>query len=185
MNQNLDTRQEEYNKFGNFANISFLCIEYLMDNDEEIWKLLKYNNPDSWRGANLTKAEKAALVYDGSPNETDYRIFLDLAQDNSWTIEACILRISPTLAVPVNYVWGVMCVGFEVFCHYKTNTLSNYTTKIDSVSQRLIEVFNGAEIPTLGRLYFDYKASNNSRLLTIGSIPFKGRALVMCTQSLG
>lgn len=180
-----DIRQESYNKFENLPLISYSIIKYLIDNDDEIWKLLKYNSSDAWNKPVLTKAQKGALVYDGSVNETDYRVFMDVGADNSWTIEACILRISPITAIPSNYVNGILSIGTEIYCHYKINTMSNYQTRIDTITQRLIQILNGADIDNVGRLYFDTKASSVCKSIVIGAIPFKGRATVFCNQTLG
>ena len=180
-----DPIQAVYDKFSNFDSISYNCIKYLMDNDEETWKLMYYNDADCWNKTNLTLDQKASLIYDGSPDETLFRVFQDSGQDNSWTVQACILRITPILAHPTNYVFGMMAIGFEVYSHYKINHTSLYKTRLDMMAQRLIEVFNGAEIPGLGRLFFDSKASSYCRLSSIGAIPYKGKSLILCTQSLG
>jgi hypothetical protein len=180
-----DLRKEQYNKFTNLPLMSYSIIKYLIDNDDEIWKLLKYNSSDAWNKPNLTKAQKGALVYNGGENETDYRVFMDVGADNSWTIEACILRISPITALPANYVNGVISIGIEVYSHYKINTMSNYQTRIETITQRIIEILNGADIENVGRMYFDLDASPVCKSIVIGSIPFKGRATVFCNNILG
>lgn len=179
-----DIRKNQYNKFTNLPILSYNCIKHLIKNEEILWKLLKYNDADCWNKPNLTEAEKGALVYDGSPEETKYRVFMDIAADNSWLVEACILRVSPLNIVPTNYIYGNVSMSFEVYCHYKTNHLSNYMTKIDYATQRIIEVMNGSEVEGLGRLYFDRK-SGNSRSIVIGSIPYKGRATILCNYLTG
>jgi hypothetical protein len=73
----------------------------------------------------------------------------------------------------------------EVYSHYKINMLNNYTTRIDTIIQQLIEVFNGAEISGLGRMYFDAKANPRSRASIIGQIPMKGKILTICNHVLG
>lgn len=179
-----DSTQAQYNKFSGLSSLSYSCIEYLIDNEEMLWKLLKYNDADSWNRDNLTSAEKSALVYDGSPNETDYRVFMDIGADNSWTEEACILRVSPVTVIPTNHINGTISMAFEVYCHYRSNHLSNYKTKIDYATQRIIEIMNGAEIDDVGRLFFDSRISA-CRSTVIGSIPFKGRGTIFCNNALG
>jgi hypothetical protein len=44
---------------------------------------------------------------------------------------------------------------------------------------------NGAEIDGVGRLFFDHRASAFSKSILIGSIPYKGRATIMCNYFLG
>jgi hypothetical protein len=173
-------RQEVYNKFTALPDLSYNCVKYLMDNDQTVWKLLKYSSPDAWDQPDLTISEKGSLIYDGSEDTTNFRIFLDVGQDDSWIQEACIIRISPLTIIPTNYVYGQVIMSFEIYSHYKVNHLSNYTTRLDMVTQRLIEVFNGAEIGGLGRLYFDKRTSPQTLVRTIGSIPMKGKVVTMC-----
>jgi hypothetical protein len=175
-----DLRKDSYNKFEALPLFSYNCISYLIDHEEMLFKLLKYNDFDCWNKPNLTRAEKGALVYDGSPDETKFRVFMDVGADNSWLVEACILRISPLTITPTNYIYGNVSMGFEIYSHYKINQLSNYMTRIDYATQRIIEVMNGAEVEGLGRLYFDRRAMGGSKSIPIGAIPFRGRATIMC-----
>ena len=181
---NLDIRKDAYNKFLDYPNLSYNCVAYLVQNEEMLWKLLKYNTPDAWNLPNLTKEEKGALIYRGDPNETDFRVFMDVGADNSWTIESCILRVSPLSVIPTNMVFGYVTMGFEVYSHYKINHLNNYQTRIDLASQRIIEVMNGSEVGGLGRLYFDQRGSRATKSIVIGSIPMKGRATVFCNYAV-
>jgi len=180
-----DSRQDEYNKFSTLSTLSYKCIEYLIDNEEILWKLLKYNDADAWQEDDLTSAEKAALVYDGSPNQTDFRVFMDVGADDSWADEVCLLRVSPITVIPTNYVNGIITMGFEIYCHYRSNHLSNYKTKIDYGTQRIIETMNGAEISGLGRLVFDSRISPVCKSVVVGTIPFKGRATIFYSHGLG
>lgn len=177
--------QDSYNKFIQFPSVSYNIIKYLLEHEEQIWKVLYYTDPNAWNKPNLTMQEKTSLIYSGHSEEQNFRVFMDVGQDNSWTVEACILRISPLTLVPQQYVNGYMSVLFEVYSHYKINTMDNYTTRVDYATQRLIEILNGAEIDGIGRIYFDFNASNSSKSVVIGSIPFKGRATIMCNKNLG
>ena len=179
-----DGRKDEYNKFLQYPELSYNCIAYLIDHEEMLFKLLKYATPDAWNQPNLTKQEKGSMVYDGSPNETDFKIFLDTGADNSWTLETCILRVSPLSVIPTNITYGYVTMGFEVYSHYKINHLSNYQTRIDLASQRIIETMNGAEVGGLGRLYFDQRGSRATKSIVIGSIPYKGRATILCNYAV-
>ena len=185
---NLDKNQWVYNKFNLLPQISYNIASYLMDNDEFIWRLLKYTTADAWNSAlhaNLTKAEKGALIWSGEGDPIDYRMFFDVGQDQSWTTVATILRISPIEVVPNNHIYGTSCIAFEVYSHYSLSTMTNYATRNVSIIQRLIEVLNGADIEGVGRLYFNYRASSRCKVVAIGSIPYKGMSVVMCSNALG
>jgi hypothetical protein len=184
MTATYDDRKEQYNKFTSFDSISYNCISYLMQNNETIFKLLKYTSPDAWNKSNLTQAQKGALIYNGG-NIGNARIFLDQGLDDAITEEICILRVSPLDLDPTNYIYGNVVIGFEVYAHYKTNHLNNYKTRLDMITQQIIETFNGSDVGNgIGRLYFDSYRNPKCRTRTIGSIPFKGKATTMCNWIL-
>lgn len=174
----------ENNNFTLFPLLSYNCINYLIDNNELIWKLLYYNDVHAYKSddnhPNLTKIQKGELIYDGIKKETDCRIFMDSGQDYSWSERACFLRITPLRLRSLNNIVGNVSMGFEIYCHYGINQLSNYTTRLNVITQQLIETLNGAEIGGLGRLYFDSRSSSESKMQVMGQIPYKANGLVMC-----
>jgi len=182
-------RQSVYNKYSNFAQVSYNCITYLIENNEMVWKLLKYDDADAWKDdadhPDLTKAQKGALIYAGQKDETQFRVFSDIGQDQPWEIEACTLRIHPVELYPTNHIWGELILGYETYSHYAMNTLSNYETRIDRIIQELLKTFNGAEVENIGRIFFDDSAYGRSKVSIVGQIPWKGKAMTMCTQALG
>jgi hypothetical protein len=72
-------------------------------------------------------------------------------------------------------------MGFEIFTHFSISALSNYQSRLQVLSQQIIEVFNGSEIGYLGRLHFDAKASARCKMVTSmgGNIPYRGNMIVM------
>lgn len=183
---NEDIIKDGYNKFADYPLFAYHCVAYLIndtsDKAELLWKLLYYNDNDAWDSShpNLSRDQKSKLIYNGSPDEQEYRVFLDFGMDNPWTIEACQIRISPMGIYPQNYVIGNITMGFEVYSHFKINSLSNYQTRVDTITQAMIEIFNGQEIEGIGRLYFDGKANRQCASSLIGAIPFKGKRTIMC-----
>jgi len=178
-----------YNNFDTFPLTAYNVIAHLIENNELIWKLLKYDDANAWKSdaehPNLTKAEKGALIYDGQFLKlNNYRVFLDIGQDQAFTKEACILRVSPVDLYATNYVYGDLVLGLEVYCHYEINTMSNYQTRTDKVTQQLIETLNGVEIEGVGQLFFD-RTRYGGKSSVIGQIPFKGRGTIMCNNVLG
>jgi hypothetical protein len=180
------TDETVYNTYPEFPDLSYNITKKLMTDNELIWKLLKYTDNDAWKDdtdhPNLTMAEKGALINDGSPDDdhSKFRIYFDVGQDSSWDVQACFLRIVPTDLYPANHIVGNVVVAFETVCHNQINALSNYTTRLNLVTQQLLETFNGKEIGGLGRLYFDARASNRCKMMIDGQIPFKENVLIMC-----
>jgi hypothetical protein len=179
-----DQVKEVYNKYTDLPSFSYKCIKYLLNNNDMIWKLLYYTDKDAYKNdsthPNLTKTQKGNLIYDGSPDQTPYRVFLDVGQDDSWSSETCILRVSPSELIPTNYIYGYVSMAFQVLAHSKINTLSNYTTRVISITQQLIESLNGENIDGIGRIYFDNRASRACKMNISGQTPFKGAATIFC-----
>jgi hypothetical protein len=186
--QILDDIQKSYNKFSGLQEVPYNIATYLMDHDDFIWRLLKYDTNNAWNeniNANLTKAEKGALIYKGTGAMTDFRVFFDAGMSAAWTTAVTILRISPVVVVPKTYVTGTQSVRFEVYSHETLNVMSNYNPRSLSIIQKLIEILNGAEIKGIGRIFFDYKASPYCKLtgINVGNSIYKGYELIMCNQN--
>lgn len=177
---------QSYNTYQGYPDIPFNCISYLLDNNEDVWKLLKYNDPRAYAKPNLTSTEKGNLIYNGDfVNINDFRVFMDTGQDDAVLSETTILKISTVELIPTNYVYGMVTIAMEVFTHYKCSQLANYRTRLDSIIQSLIQTFNGSDIKNVGRLYFDQRASARTRAYAIGSIPYKGKCIIFSNNILG
>lgn len=176
---------EAYNDFQVFSKLSYGCIKYLMNNNELVWKLLKYSGPDAWKEDDLTQAEKAALIYAGQQDTADYHIFMDSKQPDVYVDETTILRISPTYAVGLDRVLGYIEVSMEIFSHYKINHLSNYQTRVDTIAEELLGLFNGVNIQAgeglVGNMAFNKMIDTSARLFEIGQIPFGGKQIIFTT----
>jgi hypothetical protein len=186
--QILDSIQDAYNKYTKLEEVPYNIAVHLINNDDFIWRLLKYPVNTAWNvnvNANLTSAQKGALIYQGNGMMTDYRVFFDAGMSAAWTEVATVLRISPVTIIPKNYVTGTQSIRFEVYSHETINMLSNKNPRSLSIIQRLIEVLNGADIENLGRLFFDYKASQYCRMtgINVGNSVYKGFELIMCNQN--
>jgi hypothetical protein len=179
------TNETPYNQFSNLSQVPYSIISYLMTESELLWKLLNNNSATAWNDANLTQDEKAAIIYDGIRNPTDCRVFMNTGLDDSWLKETTILRVSVINGIPNNRVWGTMLIAFDIFSHYAVSTLSNYSPRDLAISQELFKVLNESEIPGLGKLYFDARATSRCQLSAIGQIPYRGITIVMATKSLG
>jgi len=173
-----------YAQFSNFDSISYNCISYLMKSDEEIWKLLYYKDADAWNKPPISYEQKSAMIYNGSDDTSKYNVFLDQGSPDVITREDCILRISPHSIFPDNRVVGTVNVIFEVYSHYHINTLSNYKTRIDMISQKILQIFNGKNVVEgVGKLFFDRLGSEANRLEWGSQTPHKGRWFILSTKS--
>lgn len=172
-----------YNDFGQFSKLSYTCIKTLMNQNELVWKLLMYTDPDAWDKPNLTHTQKASLVYAGQQDTAEFRVFMDGKQPDVLVTESTLLRIMPHYAIGMNRTVGYIEVSMEVFSHYKINHLSNYTTRIDVITEELLGLFNGIDVGGIGLMSFDKMADQSSRLFEVGQIPFGGKQLIFSTYS--
>ena len=175
-----------YNFYTDFPHYSYQCIQHLISENELIWKLLKYDSPDAWSESNLTQAEKAELIWKGEGSSSDFRVFMDEGAPDAQMGEVCILRISPYGIFPDNRTVDTITVLMEAYSHYKINTLSNYTTRVDTITQQLLEVFNGTAIETLGaigRLHMNKIGTSATRMESSGQIPFRGKWILLGNKS--
>jgi hypothetical protein len=173
-----------YNKYTNLPLYSYICIKKLLAENELIFKLLKYNTSDAWNKTNLSAAEKKALIYQGQNKMEDYNIFMDNGQSDAWTKQTTILRIYPYEIYPKNRTIGLVTMCFEVFSHYLVNHLSNYTTRVDSICQQLIDEFNGFNMGEIGRLEFNNRMGSISlKMNKDGQVPYSGKYILMSTNS--
>jgi len=172
-----------YNHFTEFANFSYNCVNYLINNNELVWKLLKYDSSDAWDKTDLTRAEKGALIYGGEEDGSGFKVFMDVGIPDVWTTQGTILRVSPLTAIAKNRTVAMVGMCFEVYSHYKVNTLSNYTTRVDTIIQQLLETMNGVEMGGLGKMFFDALRDQNDKLMEGGKTPFKGKKIYMSTNT--
>ncbi len=169
------------------------CITHLIENNELIWKILKYNDPDAWKEEsdgghpNLSHAEKAEMIYDGFGDMTKFNVYPDIGQDESYTNQKTLLRITNYKIVPKNRTRGIVTIIFEVYSHAQINIMSDRTTRVDTIMEELLDVFNGKDIEGigLGKLFFDSAAVAENRLEVGGQIPFRGKWALLSNNAGG
>ena len=145
-----------------------------------IWKLLKWTTSDAWKKTDLTPAEKAALIYSGQEDSSNYNVFMDVGQPDAFTREICMLRVSNWHITPKNRTVGILTVSFQIYSHYKINHLTNYKTRNDVIVEEILKTMNGAELKNgLGLFYFNGKRELTDRMINTGQIPFPGKQIFM------
>ena len=148
-----------YNTYSGIEMMPYKIITYMIENNQDIFKLLKYNLPDALDNPNLTYLEKAELIYNGEPNSTLSRIFMQPITDDAFTEMIAQFRVYPEIISPEDAIRGIVTFRFELLSHDKINTLNNYSTRILWMLQSAIKTFNGINIDGVGQLFFNRKAS--------------------------
>lgn len=173
-------KRSGYNLFKRYSLIPYNIISYLMENNQMIWKLLKWTSSDAWSRSDLSVEEKSLLIYSGQEDSSNYNVFMDVGQPDAFTREICMLRISNWHITPKNRTVGIVTVSFQIYSHYKINHLTNYTTRNDVIVEEILSTLNGVELENgLGAFYFDGKRELTDRMINTGQIPFAGKQVFM------
>ena len=172
---------QQYATFDDYPQFSYSILKHLLASPdaELLWKILKYNTNNPYKEVNLTKSEKTALIYDGSADPVNFRVFLDQGMEDVVTEVMTLIRIYPLIIMPENYTNGLASINFEIYSHHKTNTMINKQTKIDTIVQILLKSLNGKDIGGVGNLFFNANRSRYDKIAAIGTTPYKGKCLTM------
>lgn len=157
---NFDIEEKlSYNTYNTTRGFGYAILKHLMKNNEEIWKLLKYNTPDALSKPNLTMKEKGELIWDGTGDAEDYRVFRSPFLDDAITSQVSQLRIYNSVLSPENRSVGTVDISIECLCHNKIINLDNYESRVEVMIQNIIECLNGHDIAGVGVLAFDKNMS--------------------------
>ena len=153
--------ESSYNQYDGLQNFTLLIIQHLMLNNEDIWKLLKYDTQDALEKPNLTREEKAKLIYPGASggDMDDYRVCRTPYLDDLTTNQQAQLRVYLESITPDTRLYGTVDVNIEVICHVKMIELNDYQNRAESIVWQVIKTLNGADVGGIGKLFFDRNGS--------------------------
>ncbi len=171
--------QQYFNTLKDLPYMPYYLTKYLIENCELMWKLLKYDNADAWDTENLDECEKVSMIYKGTPTQNDFKVFFDEGQDDAWDKQVSVLRIFPVEIEPVSHTHADVYIAIQVMCHSAINHLSNYTTRVDSIIQNILEKTNGKTVDGVGRMVFDISTFPSCTISAIGKKPYVGKTLIM------
>ena len=173
-----------YNKYISMPYIPYRIIEYLANNNENLWKILKYNTYDCLSEDDLTFEEKMELVWSHEANQEDYKIFLTALVENMIPVSGTIIKIYKEITLPRNHINAV--AGYEIDILYGGKiALVEYNgipcNRGDVCEAEILSTLNGVEVDGVGKLEFSMKKLGSSRSsLNIGdNKSFTGTSLLM------
>lgn len=150
------------NQFEGLEDMPYKIIEYMILHNENIFKLLKYNDTDALDKPNLTFEEKVALIYKGEQDSSQFRIFMQPYTDDAIINEIAQFRVFPEYIYPKDNIKAEVYFAFEILTHNKINTLKDgYKTRIVCLLNEVLRTFNGININGVGKLFFDAKVSRS------------------------
>jgi len=144
-----------YNKLTQMPQMPYLMISEILTDNDDIWKLLQYNEANALDQPNLTNAQKRAMIYNGSGDESNSRVFTNLFINDSFNEVQTQIRVDVSEVRPDNYVYAQLNVGILILAHNSIMTLNNYENRTTRILHELIKTLNGIEINGIGKLVFD------------------------------
>lgn len=178
--------QEGYNRFNNLSDFPFNIIKYLVDNNENIWKILKYPTSDCLSKNNLTELEKLSLIWNGDEHSENYNVFMDsFSGDDVLPTQMSLLRVFPVTIDPKNRVYSQVDIAIECICHYKVNMLDTYQPRSLRMIEEVLSTLNGININGIGLLSFENNntiRSNIARYDIYNDKNYKGYTAKMTTR---
>lgn len=181
----------DYNRFTHIPNFSMNIINYLIDNNETIWKLLKYETNDALSKPNLTTDEKTNLIYSGMSKvdnpedykdaEKGYRVFTK-GMSTDAIVEACSqLHIYVGNVIPRDHIVSNIDMYIQIISHNGILVLDNYQNRNEVMLQQILSTLNGAEIQGITNLSFD--KGNNVRWFKFSEKWYEGYRLIMSCKT--
>lgn len=139
-----------YNKLSSLPYIPYKIVEYLAkSNNEDIWKILYYNDYDCLSKPNLTFRQKMNLIWKKENDEYQYRIFLKPLVSSELTDSLCQLRINKINIKPLDYTSAIVLYEFTIITGEKIALIDKdgiSVPRIDYLEEQLLKELNGKDI---------------------------------------
>ena len=104
-----------FNSLSQLPEASYSILKYLALNNENIWKMIKYNSYDALSYPNLTVAEKLNYIWKSGAQE-DYSVFLTNIVGDAICEEKCILKCYDYYITATDSYLSTITFAFDVEC---------------------------------------------------------------------
>lgn len=176
-----------YNSLAALPSASYNIITYLAQNNENIWKMLKYNSYDALSQPNLSMKEKLDLLWKTGPQE-DYSVFLTNLIEDAICESKCVLKIYQYYihANPSIYV-ATPVFAFDFLYGGQMSLVDRNGIPVnrgDLFVHEVLKTLNGVYIGGVGKLLLSDDLSRYSagRAVIGNSKTFTGVVLYLSTQ---
>lgn len=172
-----------FNKYGQMPFVPYRLMEYLAKNNENIWKILKYDTYDCLSEPNLSFEDKMKLVWSHEADQEDYRIFFTQLVEDMIPDSTTLMKIYKYSTVPRSHIEGVATYEFDILYGGKISLIEFDgvpCNRGDVMEHELLKTLNGTDVGQVGALQFNTKLTASSRSgLNLGnSQTFTGTSLV-------
>lgn len=174
-----------YNSLAALPPSLYNILTYLVLNNENIWKMLKYNSYDALSKPNLTNKEKFELLWKTGPQEK-YGVFFTNLVGDAVCQSKCILKMYQYYIQASGLYTGTLVYAFD-FLYGATMALVEKdgipVNRGDLFIHEMLKTLNGVEIGGVGKLQFndDLSRYDSAKSVIGNSETFTGVVLYMST----
>lgn len=177
-----------FNTFAQIPSIPYNIIMALAANNENIFKILKYNTYDCLSQPVLSFKEKMGLIYKNQDQQQDYRIFLNPLVENMQYDATTILKCYRYDIWPKNHLLAVAVYEFDILFGDKI-AIIDYNgipcNRADVMETEILKTLNGSiAINGIGQFQFNADLSQycRSRMVLNNTRNYNGSSLFMAVQ---
>ena len=179
-----------YNTLSSVPFIPFQIVKTLaLSGNENIWKVLYYDDYDCLSKPNLTFKQKMNLIWKNEADEEAYKIFLKPLIASEETKAITQLRINKINMKPTDQYNAMLLYEFAIITGYKIAMIEVDgipVSRIDYLEQQIIKELNGTQLDLrgLGVLKYDRNMDRFSQtnLSISNSKSFFGSTTVLCVM---
>lgn len=151
--------ENTYNKFEQLRGASNTIITYLMQNNQRLFKLLKYIEPQTnpYAQPDMSFSEKVAMIaknsYDTNDSVQKNILFITETRE-AFTTNVAQLRVETDVVKAINSYTGYMNIWFQIIVPISADVMENTPVtgerRTDAIFLELVDTLNGVEIPNSG-----------------------------------
>lgn len=169
-----ECQTREYNKFVAIDNATRCIVDYLFENNTDLWKLLYYyqNNVLPLSQPNLTNSQKQGMICTdpyATNGNVDKSILFQTVTDEAFSTAIPQLRIEVGDIVPIDPYRGYINIDFQIVVPNKqdifTAPYNSVARRTDAIFRELAKSLNGVQIPNsmfYSPLFLDRSAPNGA-----------------------
>ena len=176
-----------YNDYKFMPYIPYRILEYLANNNENLWKILRYDTYDCLSQPDLSFEEKMKLIWSHEGNQEDYRIFITALVENLIPTSTTMLRIYKDVTIPQTHINAIAGYEFDILYGGKISMVEYNgipCNRGDVCEAEILSTLNGVEVGGVGKLEFSKRKLGASRsALNIGDNKnFTGTSLLLAVD---
>lgn len=159
-------KKQAYNDYSMVRDIPNLIVDYLFENCEDFWKLLKYEE-DPLKKENLTDSEKAAMICKTSFNTEKYNVLFQKYTVNAMLEAKSQVRVYVDNLNSYGRTNALVRVIFQVIVNNNEMIINTSESKVDkrdvAIMQNIVECLNGVKLnKTKSQIFINFDVDRYS-----------------------